>query len=199
MSAGGDAGAPAGLIVAPGEIVAVAGPPGAGKTALLERVVAATPAAAFVPAGRHVFGSLTVAENLVLGAYRDRRDRSAIANRRAAVEARFPRLAERSGQRAGTLSGGERQLLVIARALMSDPALLVLDEPASGLAPPAIEAVASALAEMSAAVLFAEPGLALARRLADRVVVLDGGAVVLDAPKDAALADPRLGERYLVR
>jgi len=199
VSAGGDAAAAAGLIVAPGEIVAVAGPPGAGKTALLERVVAATPAAAFVPAGRHVFGSLTVAENLVLGAYRDRRDRSAIANRRAAVEARFPRLAERSGQRAGTLSGGERQLLVIARALRSDPALLVLDEPASGLAPPAIEAVASALAEMSAAVLFAEPGLALARRLADRVVVLDGGAVVLDAPKDAALADPRLGERYLVR
>ncbi|WP_037408783.1 ATP-binding cassette domain-containing protein [Candidatus Solirubrobacter pratensis] len=184
------------LLVAPGEAVAVVGPPGSGKTALLERVVAATPGAAYVPAGRRVFPSLTVAENLALGAYRDRRDRALVAARLERVHARFPRLAERARQRAGTLSGGERQLLVIARALMSDPALLVLDEPTAGLGPPAVAAVAEAL---TGAVLFAEAGLALARRRADRIVVLDQGEPALDAPREQALSDPRLGEEYLVR
>jgi branched-chain amino acid transport system ATP-binding protein len=184
------------IAVAPGSVVAVVGPPGSGKTALLERVAAGTPGSALVPAGRHVFESLTVAENLTLGAYRDRRDRALVAARRERVDALFPRLAARGGQRAGTLSGGERQLLVIARALMADPPLLVLDEPTAGLGPPAVAAVAEALA---GAVLFAESGLALARRRADRVILLEAGAVVLDAPSAAALEDPRLGEEYLVR
>ena len=182
--------------VAPGEIVAVIGSPGAGKTALLERVVAATPGAAFVPAGRRVFASLTVAENLAVGAYRDRRDRALVAQRRERVHALFPRLAERGDQRAATLSGGEQQLLAIARALMSGPKLLVLDEPTAGLGPPAVAAVADAL---TGAVLFAEAGLRLARRAADRIVALDQGAVVLDAPREQALHDPRLETLLLAR
>jgi branched-chain amino acid transport system ATP-binding protein len=195
------------LTVTPGEIVAVVGPPGAGKTALLERVVAASSSAAFVPAGRRIFGSLTVGENLAVGAYRDRRDRALVDRRRERVHALFPRLAERGHQRAGTLSGGEQQLLAIARALMSDPALLVLDEPTAGLGPPAVAAVADALAgtEASAgeapppsrAVVFAEAGLRLARRAADRIVALDNHAVVFDAPAAQALTDPRLEELML--
>jgi branched-chain amino acid transport system ATP-binding protein len=177
------------IVVGPGEVVAVVGPPGAGKTALLERVVAATPGAAFVPAGRRVFPSLTVAENLTVGAYRDRRDRALVARRRDRVHELFPRLAERGDQRAGTLSGGEQQLLAIARALMSEPALLVLDEPTAGLGPPAVAAVADAL---TGSVVFAEAGLRLARRAAGRIVALDHGAVVLDAPREQALQDPRL-------
>jgi branched-chain amino acid transport system ATP-binding protein len=189
-----DAGAAPPLDVAPGQVVAVVGPPGAGKTALLERVVATTPGAAFVPAGRRVFASLTVAENLAAGAYRDRRDRVLVAQRRERVHALFPRLAERAHQRAGTLSGGEQQLLVIARALMSGPELLVLDEPTAGLGPPAVAAVAGAL---TGAVVFAEAGLRLARRRADRVVALDDHEIVLDAPARAALDDPRLEELML--
>jgi branched-chain amino acid transport system ATP-binding protein len=176
------------LELVPGEVVAVVGPPGSGKTALLERVVAATPGAAFVPAGHGVFPSLTVAENLAVGAYRDRRDRALVAERRERVHALFPRLAERAAQRAGTLSGGEQQLLVIARALMSGPTLLVLDEPTAGLGPPAVEAVAEALA---GDVVFAEAGLRLARRRADRIVAFDR-TIVLDAPAATALRDPRL-------
>jgi branched-chain amino acid transport system ATP-binding protein len=183
------------IAVAPGEIVALVGPAGAGKTALLERVVAASERCAYVPAGRHVFGSLTVAENLTLGAYRDRRDRALVAERRARVHALFPRLAERGAQRAGTLSGGEQQLLVIARAAMSAPGLLVLDEPSAGLGPPALAAVAVALRSLCAAVLLAERGLALARRCADRVVLVEDGAVVLEAPRD----DPRLAQALVVR
>ncbi len=177
------------LTLAKGEVVAVVGPPGAGKTALLERLVVATPGAAFVPAGRRVFPSLTVAENLAVGAYRNRRDRALVARRRERVHELFPRLAERGDQRAGTLSGGEQQLLAIARALMSEPALLVLDEPTAGLGPPAVAAVADAL---TGAVVFAEAGLRLARRAADRIVALDGGEVVFDAPARSALQDPRL-------
>src|SRR4029079_6171052 len=101
---------------------------------------------------------------------------------------------------AATLSGGERQLLVIARALMGGPRLLVLDEPSSGLAPRAVEHVAVALEQVRAggtAVLLCERGLVLPRRLADRVLLFEDGRVVLAAPRVVALADPRLGAGYL--
>jgi branched-chain amino acid transport system ATP-binding protein len=196
------------LTVGRGETVAVVGHGGAGKTTLAEVVAGQRPAegdvtaaaqVAYVPDGRRVFPSLSVDENLTLGAYRDRRDKPAVAVRRDALLARFPRLAERRRQVAGTLSGGEQQLLVIARALMGAPRLLVLDEPSSGLGPTALALVAEALRGAGTAVLFADQGLALARMLADRIVLLEHGRVVLDAPRDAALQDPRLGLGYLRR
>ena len=175
-------------------VVAVVGHDGApGRAA---RAVAAAHAGRLghVPAGRRVFASLTVAENLAVGAYRDRRDKSAVQERLARVHERFPRLAERAAQNAGTLSGGEQQLLVIARALMGAPDLLILEEPSAGLAPPAIRAVAEALEGLT--VLIADEQLALARH-ADRIVLVEGDAVVLDLPTAQALADERLGVGYI--
>jgi branched-chain amino acid transport system ATP-binding protein len=182
---------PLALDVADGEVVAVVG-----ERVVLADLVPAAPEIAVVPEGRHVFGELTVAENLTLGAYRDRRDRAEVARRRERVHALFPRLAARPGQLARTLSGGEQQLLVIARALMAAPRALVLDEPSAGLGPLAVAAVADALSAAGAAVVFAEQGLALARRAADRVVLVADGAVALDAPRDAALEDPRLNAAF---
>ena len=182
------------ISVAPGTIVAVVGHDGAPAR------VAGRVAAEFagrlghVPAGRPVFGSLTVAENLAVGAYRDRGDKRLVAERLATVHARFPRLAERAHQVAGTLSGGEQQLLVIARALMGAPELLILEEPSAGLAPPAVNGVAEALQGLT--VLIADEQLALARR-ADRIVLVEDDAIVLDQPKAQALADERLGVGYI--
>jgi branched-chain amino acid transport system ATP-binding protein len=212
------------LTVAAGEVVALVGHEGAGKTAAAEVVagvrrpelgalrlagagVTGADAArmarlgvAFVPEGRRVFPGLTVEENLTLGAYRDRGDRVLVDDRRAAVLARFLLLAERRDQSAATLSGGERQLLVIARALMGGPRLLVLDEPSAGLSPRAVSLVAGALEAVrvgGTAVLLCERGLVLPRRSADRVLLLEDGRVVLAAGREAALADPRLGAGYL--
>ena len=212
------------LTVAAGEIVALVGHEGAGKTAAAAVVAGvrrpqrgalvlagtdvtgadagrmARLGVGFVPEGRRVFPGLTVEENLTLGAYRDRRDRPLVDDRRTAVLDRFPLLAERRAQSAATLSGGERQLLVIARALMGGPRLLVLDEPSAGLGPRAVELVAVALEQVrdgGTAVLLAERGLVLPRRVADRVLLLEDGRVALAAPREAALADPRLGAGYL--
>ena len=212
------------LTVAAGEVVALVGHEGAGKTAAAAVVAGvrrselgalrlagadvtgadagrmARLGVGFVPEGRRVFPGLTVAENLTLGAYRDRGDRALVDDRRAAVLARFPLLAERRDQSAATLSGGERQLLVIARALMGGPRLLVLDEPSAGLSPRAVSLVAGALEAVRAggtAVLLCERGLVLPRRVADRVLLLEDGRVVLAAPRSVALDDPRLGAGYL--
>ncbi|MBE2317540.1 ATP-binding cassette domain-containing protein [Solirubrobacter sp. CPCC 204708] len=110
----------------------------------------------FVPAGRRVFGDLTVEENLTLGAYRARRDKPLVAQRRERVYARFPWLASRPKQLARTLSGGEQQLLVVARGLMSDPRVLALEEPSAGLADDAVEALRQALQALDAAIVLAD-------------------------------------------
>jgi branched-chain amino acid transport system ATP-binding protein len=186
------------------EVVAGVRRPDGGTVALDgEDVTAAAPGRrrglAYVPEGRRVFAGLSVEENLTLGAYRDRRDRALVAGRRDAVLAAFGALAGRRAQSAATLSGGERQLLVIARALMGGPRVLVLDEPSAGLGPRAVELVAGALEAVRAqgtAILLAERGLVLPRRLADRILLLEDGRVVLDADRATALADPRLGEEW---
>ncbi len=147
----------------------------------------------YVPAGRRVFGGLTVAENLAVGAYRDRREKAVVAERLHALKDWFPRL----DQTARTLSGGEQQLLVIARALMAAPELLILEDPSAGLGPPAVQRVATALERQPLALLIVDEGLALARRLAGRVVLVEDGRVVLDAPAAEALADERLGLGYI--
>ena len=155
--------------VAPGTIVAVVGHDG-GPARIARRFYGV----GYVPPGRRVFGSLTVEENLVVGAYRKPKDFSG-------VYARFPRLQERRTQRAGTLSGGEQQLLVIARALMGAPELLVLEDPSAGLAPPAIAAVAEAIQGLT--VLIADERLALASAAADRIVLVERRP---DRPRRAA-------------
>jgi branched-chain amino acid transport system ATP-binding protein len=147
----------------------------------------------FVPSGGRVFGSLTVAENLAVGAYPQRRDKAAVAERLTQVHERFPQL--RPDQIAASLSGGEKQLLVIARALMGAPDRLVLEDPTAGLGPPAIVALAAALQGLEAVI--AEENLALARLVADRIMLVDAGRVVLDAPREEALEDPRLGVGYI--
>jgi branched-chain amino acid transport system ATP-binding protein len=182
------------IAIAAGEIVAVVGHDGGPAAVAREIAAASTGRLGHVEAGRPIFGSLTVAENLAVGAYRDRRDKAAVAARLGAVLERFPALADRTGQQAGTLSGGEAQLLVIARALMGAPDLLILEEPSAGLAPRAIEAVARALSGLT--VLIADEQLALARH-ADRIVLVERGEVTLDAAPAIAFADERLGVEYL--
>ena len=110
---------------------------------------------------------------------------------------RFPRLGERRTQLAGTLSGGEQQLLVIARALMGAPELLIVEDPSAGLGPPAVAAVADALRGLT--VLIADEHLTLARAIADRIVLIEDDEIVLDLPTAEALADERLGVGYITR
>jgi branched-chain amino acid transport system ATP-binding protein len=160
--------------IAANTIVAVVGHDGA-PARVAQRFVGK----GYVPPGRRVFASLTVEENLAVGAYGRPKDYSGIYER-------FPRLRERRTQRAGTLSGGEQQLLVIARALMGKPDLLVLEDPSAGLAPQAIDAVAEAIGGLT--VLIADEHLALAERAADRIVLVEHDAVVMDQPRAAALA-----------
>jgi branched-chain amino acid transport system ATP-binding protein len=196
-----------GLEVGPGEAVAILGPNGAGKSTLLNAVAGLLrPAAgavrvdgrdvtrarperrvdagiALVPEGRGVFADLPVRDNLLLGAYRrPRRDRrEALAD----VVELFPVLAERAGQPAGTLSGGEQQMLAIGRALMARPRLLMLDEPSLGLAPLAIRQVVDRLVRLrdrGTAVLLVEQNTRAALRVATRGYLLERGSVVLAAP-----------------
>ncbi len=160
--------------IAPGTIVAVVGHDGAPA-----RVARRFIGRGYVAPGRRVFASLTVEENLAVGAYRRRKDFTHVYER-------FPRLNERRTQRAGTLSGGEQQLLVIARALMAAPELLVLEDPSAGLAPDAINMVARAIAGLT--VLIADEHLALAERAAARIVLVEDDRIVFDLPKDEALS-----------
>jgi ABC-type branched-subunit amino acid transport system ATPase component len=208
----------------PGEIVAIIGPNGAGKSTVLRAVygqceirrgeivldgapLGGTPAhrlvrlgVAAVPQGRTIFPSLTVAENLDLGVYHE--GGRPEGDRLAEVLARFPVLGERLRQRAGTLSGGEQQMLALARALLSRPRLLLLDEPSLGLAPRLQDRLFATIEAVNAdgvTVLMVEQNARRALALAHRAYVLELGQNRFEGPGPALLADPRVQQLYLGR
>src|SRR5712691_4579672 len=210
------------LEVADGEIVAVLGSNGAGKSTLnrtisgvlratrgsirfaggaIEREKPATIVARgliHVPEGRCVFPNLTIRENLDLGSYRRGRDRRE-ANR-AQVFAIFPRLTERQSQRAGTLSGGEQQMLAIGRGLMAEPKLLILDEPSLGLSPLLVEELFTLIKDVNAqgiALLLMEHNLVQSLEVAHRAYILEQGQFALAGTAAEITADPRLKRAYL--
>ncbi len=212
------------LAVPPGRIVTVIGPNGAGKTTLLGAIMGVLPATgevrfdgaslhgadietwvghglSLVPEKRELFASMTVAENLRLGGYRHRAEGAAAARRGMdQAYALFPRLAERRRQLAGTLSGGERQMLAMARALMARPRLLMLDEPSLGLAPLIVRDIFRTIAGLRAsgvAVLLVEQNARAALQVADHAYVLEMGRVTLSGDSAALAADPRIVEMYL--
>jgi branched-chain amino acid transport system ATP-binding protein len=208
------------LSVAEREVVALIGSNGAGKTTLFRAICGLLPPSrgtvtldgrritgrrahaiarrglAYVPADRHLFPDMAVSENLDLGAYPHRPARE----RRQLVFDLFPRLAERSRQAAGTLSGGEQQMLTVGRALMANPRLLLLDEPTTGLSPRlAAEAYAAlgALRDHGLTILVAEQQVPLALQLADRGYVLEDGRIQLDGTAAQLGQNPDVQRAYL--
>jgi branched-chain amino acid transport system ATP-binding protein len=214
------------LHVSPGEIVAIVGANGAGKTTLLKTVTGLVRARAgeillegrpiararteetvalgcsLVPEGRQVFADLSVRENLLLGAHvQMRRGRRAeVAADLERVHALFPRLVERERQLAGTLSGGEQQMLAMARALMARPKLLMLDEPSMGLAPLVVKGLFEIIARIAAegcTVLLVEQNARGALRIARRGYVLETGRIVLSGTAEDLLANKDVQRAYL--
>lgn len=154
---------------------------------------------AHVPEGRQVFPDMTVEENLYIGAFSVRSNKDYL-QRMEDCFALFPRLRERRGQRAGTLSGGEQQMMVLSRALMLNPRMLILDEPSHGLAPIVVAEVHEALVQIhrrGTSVLLVEQNTALALAVASRGYVLESGRMVLSDTADALLNTPRVREAYL--
>lgn len=213
-----------GLSVDEGDFVAVIGANTAGKSTLLRAISGLVPrtsgqilfagenllglsahqipsrAISHVPEGRHVFPLMSVEDNLLLGAYQRRRDRVDVQRTLASVFTQFPRLAERRRQLAGTLSGGEQQMVAIGRALMGKPRLLLLDEPSHGLAPKIVQELHDALVAIhrsGVTTLLVEQNTQLALSVARRAFVLQGGEVVLSGTSDGLLNDPRVREAYL--
>ena len=211
------------IAVPQGQIVTLIGANGAGKTTIMRAIsglvrpragrisfdgadITARPAHRIaaaglrqVPEGRQVFGDLSVAENLEIGAYLAP-DRAEIARRQAAVLARFPRLRERLAQRAGSLSGGEQQMLAIGRALMGGPRLLLLDEPSMGLAPLVVDEIFAIIAELrrdGTTILLVEQNASAALDVADHAYVLETGRIVLQGPAATVAADPAVVAAYL--
>ena len=211
------------LTVAPGELVCLIGANGAGKSSTLRaisgllapsqgRIVfdgreiqGEAPAGilksgiAHCPEGRRVFPHMTVQENLAMGAY-VRSDRSAIAADMAEVGRHFPVLLERRRQMAGTLSGGEQQMLAIARALMARPRLILFDEPSLGLAPTIVEMTFSIIADIrrrGTTVLMVEQHAYAALRMADRAYVMETGRIVLEGRARDLLDDDHVRRAYL--
>lgn len=206
-----------------GEITALLGANGAGKSSILNAVMGLVPVAegrvvlggenvagrapefivrqgmTLCPEGRHVFGNLSVAENLTLGAS-SRKDRAAVSATRWNMLELFPILAERHRQLAGTLSGGEQQMLSIARAMMSEPKLLLLDEPSLGLAPQVVDTIfelIERLRERGTTILLVEQNVELALEIADRGYVLASGRIVLDGGSRVLRESDVVAQAYL--
>jgi branched-chain amino acid transport system ATP-binding protein len=211
------------LSVAKGELVCLIGANGAGKTSTLKAIAGLLPVSselirydgapiggrrafelvrrglALVPEGRGVFGQLTVEENLAMGAY-VRSDAAAVRHDLARVSSLFPRLAERRNQSAGTLSGGEQQMLAIGRALMSRPKLLLLDEPSMGLAPLMVQKIfetIQAVAKEGVTILLVEQNARLALEVSNRGYVMETGLITLSGPARELLVDPKVRAAYL--
>ena len=211
------------LAIEPGQIVTVIGPNGAGKTTLLGAATGLLPwrggmsydgadlrhldvearverGFCLVPETRELFGDLSVADNLLLGGYARRRDRAGLKETLADVYARFPRLDERRSQRASTLSGGERQMLALGRALMAKPRLLMLDEPSLGLAPLIVREVfriIASLRELGVSILLVEQNARAALETADYGYVLETGEIVHAGAAADLMHDPRVTASYL--
>jgi branched-chain amino acid transport system ATP-binding protein len=211
------------LHVDEGELVALIGANGAGKTTTLKAIsgllkptagellyqgqslVGVVPhrisqqGLALVPEGRGVFPGLTIEENLAMGAY-CRNDKAGIASDMEIAYQRFPRLKERAKQTAGTLSGGEQQMLVISRALLSRPKLLLLDEPSMGLSPIMVQKIFAVVREVAASgvtILLVEQNAKLALQVSNRAYVMDGGVISFEGDSRSLLTDPRVREAYL--
>lgn len=155
---------------------------------------------AHVPEGRHVFPEMSVIENLLLGAYTRRHEEAQLSADIDKIFTMFPRLAERQSQRAGTLSGGEQQMVAIGRALMSRPKLLLLDEPSHGLAPKIVQELHDALLAIHASgvtMLLIEQNTKLALSVTSYSFVLQSGNLVIDGSSDSLLNDPRIRSAYL--
>ena len=211
------------LAVEAGQIATVIGPNGAGKTSMLGAVMGlhrgrgrvsydgddlrdmeveerVERGLCLVPERRELFGDMSVADNLTLGAFPRRRGRAALRRGLEEVYGRFPRLRERRLQRANTLSGGERQMLALGRALMSQPRLLMLDEPSLGLAPIVVReifAIIAALRNAGVSILLVEQNARAALQTADVGFVLETGELVGEGPAATLLHDPRLIATYL--
>ena len=212
------------LVVPAGSIVTVIGPNGAGKTTLLSAIMGLLPSSGavrldgvlqpkpdiermvaqglnLVPEKRELFGEMSVEDNLLLGAFqRYRQGRRDQAESMQDVFALFPRLKERRKQVAGTLSGGERQMLALGRALMAKPRLLLLDEPSLGLAPRIVKEIFQIINELKrrgVAILLVEQNARAALQTADYAYVLETGEAVLSGPASELVNDPRVVESYL--
>ena len=193
-----------------GEIVSLIGANGAGKTTTLHAITGhglrktgpsriVTMGLAHVPEGRQVFTRMTVAENLAMGAY-FRKDKKAIADDLERVYARFPRLKERAKQLAGTLSGGEQQMLAMGRAIMSAPKLIVMDEPSMGLSPVLVQEVFSIIGtmhELGITILLVEQNAKMALAIADRAYVLENGRITMSGSARDLLHDDKVRKAYL--
>lgn len=206
-----------------GEVIALIGANGAGKTTILHTVtgliqqtdgkiefegqdISKVPAhkivamgMAHVPEGRRVFAQLSVYDNLMMGAY-TRKDKNEIAETLAMVYKRFPRLEERKTQLAGTLSGGEQQMLAMGRALMSKPKIILMDEPSMGLSPIFVNEIFDIIKSVSAAgttVLLVEQNAKKALEIANRAYVLETGNIILDGDAHMLMNDDRVKKAYL--
>jgi branched-chain amino acid transport system ATP-binding protein len=208
----------------PGEIVALIGSNGAGKSSLLKAITGlaritsgaielfgekidhfgaddiVTRGVSMVPEGRRVFPYMSVKDNLLMGAF-TRNDKAEVAASLESVLKRFPRLRERFNQQASTLSGGEQQMMVIGRALMSKPKVLLLDEPSLGIAPKLVQDIARSILKISeeegVSVLLVEQNSRMALSISNRAYIMSTGSVVLEGNSKKLLDDPRVKAAYL--